>query len=134
MEVMMAVLAQDLEELEDGTLNIFGILGGLRVTEVPYVEPHMNLFIHFSANPGEVGTEKLIDVQLLAADGASMKRSQGTITVPESRRSGTRSDFHVTFPLKDVPFVQEGDYGFHILVESVERTVPFYISVEKGET
>ena len=133
MEILNAVLAHELEELEDGTLNIFGILGGLRVTAVPYVEPHMNLFIHFSANPREVGTEKLIDVQLLAADGDLMRRAQATVTVPEARRPGTRSDFNVTLPLKDVPFIQAGDYGFHILVEGIERTIPFYISVEEGE-
>ena len=129
----MAVLAQDLEEPGDGTLNIFGILGGLRVTAVPYVEPHMKLFIHFSANPGEVGVEKPIDVQLLAADGALMRRYEGTVTAPKPPRSGTRSDFHVTINLNNVPFIQAGDYGFHIFVESVERTVPFYISVEEGE-
>lgn len=133
MQILNAVLAQDVEESEDGTRNIFGILGGLRVTAVPYVEPHMKLFIHFSANPGEVGTEKLIDMQLLAADGQMMRRVGGTVTVPEPPRPGARSDFAVTMPLTKVPFVQAGDYGFHIVVEGVERTIPFYISVEEGE-
>ena len=62
MQILNAVLAQDVEEFDDGTRNIFGMLGGLRVTAVPYVEPEMKLFIHFSANQGEVGIEKLIDM------------------------------------------------------------------------
>jgi hypothetical protein len=132
-QILNALLAQDVEEFDDGTRNIFGILGGLRVTAVPYVEPQMKLFIHFSANPGEVGTEKPIDMQLLAADGEMMRRTQATVTVPESSRPGARPDFSVTLPLRDVPFVQPGDYGFHIVVEGVERTIPFYISVEEGE-
>jgi hypothetical protein len=132
-QILNAVLAQDVEEFDDGTRNIFGMLGGLRVTAVPYVEPEMKLFIHFSANQGEVGIEKLIDMQLLAADGEMMKRTQGTLTVPEPPRPGTRSNFSVTLPLADVPFIQSGDYGFHIVVEGVERTIPFYISVEEGE-
>ena len=134
MQILNAVLAQDLEELEDGTLNIFGILGGLRVTAVPYQEPLINLFVHFSANPGEVDTGKLIDVQLWEADGDLMKRWQTTVRVPEARRTGTRSDFNVALSLENVPFIHEGDYGFYIIVEGVERTIPFYISVEEGET
>jgi hypothetical protein len=132
-QILNALVAQDLEELGDGTLNIFGIIGGLRVTAVPYVESHMKLFIHFSANPGEFEMEKPIDVQLWAADGDLMRGYKGTVIVPKPLRSGTRSDFHVTIDMNEVPFIEAGDYGFHILVESVERTVPFYISVEEGE-
>jgi len=133
-QILNAFLAQDLEELEDGTLNVFGILGGLRVTAVPYQEPLINLFVHFSANPGEVRTEKLIDVELWEADGDLMKRFQTTVTVPDARRTGIRSDFNVNLPLENVPFIHAGDYGFNILVEGIERTIPFYISVEEGET
>jgi hypothetical protein len=133
-EVTLAVIAEKLNSREDGTLDILGVMTGLRVTTVPYVAPRMNLFISFSANPIEVGTEKVVEVQLLAADGEIMRRVQTTITVPDPPRSGSRADFNVIFPLTNVPFIKDGDYGFHILVESVERTVPFHISVEKGET
>jgi hypothetical protein len=132
---MMAVAAQDWREHGDGTIDILGILTGLRVSSVPLAEPQINLFVSFSASPAEVGMEKIIEILLLDADGDPMRRSQATITVPESPRPGSRSDFNLNFPLKNVPFVRAGDYGFHILVgDDDKRTVPFYISVEEGES
>jgi hypothetical protein len=133
-EVTLAVIAEELNTREDGTLDILGVMTGLRVTAVPYVAPRMNLFVSFSANPIEVGTEKVVQVQLLAADGEPMRKVQTTITVPDPPRGpGSRTDFNVIFPLTNAPFIKDGDYSFHILVDSVERTVPFYISVEEGE-
>ncbi len=134
MEIMMAIAADDLREHEDGTLDILGILTGLRVSDVPYVAPQMNLFVALSANPIEIGTEKVVQIRLLAADGELMKGADGTITVPDAPRPGSRADFNVSFPLTNVPFMKAGDYGFHILIDGLERTIPFHVSVEKGET
>jgi hypothetical protein len=130
---MAAVVAQGVREHQDGRLDILGIYPGVRVNAVPYVAPEIRLFISFSANQAEVGEEKVVQVHLLAADGELMRRAQATVTVPDPPRPGSRADFNVNFPLTDVPFVQAGDYGFHILVESVEKTVPFYISLEEGQ-
>lgn len=130
---MAAVVARELREHEDGTLDILGIYTGERVTAVPYVASRVRLFISLSANQAEVGQEKVVQVHLLAADGELMRRSQATLTVPDPPRPGSRSDFNVNMPLTDVPFVYAGDYGFHVLIEGVERTVPYYISVENEE-
>lgn len=135
MEVTVAVIAQDLKVHEDGTFDIFGILGGWRVSAVPYVEPHMTLFISLSASPAETEEERLFEVRLLDADGNPIRRSFATVTVPESPRPGMRAGLNLNFPLRDVPFPQAGDYSFHIFIEKDEkRTVPFYISVEEGES
>jgi hypothetical protein len=133
-EVTVAVIAQDLQAHDNGTLNILGILTGLRVSAVPYEEPSMTLFLSFSASPAEVGMEKRVEVHLLDADANLMRKSWTTVTVPEPPRPGSRSDFNVGFPLRNVPFVKDGDYGFYIFVGGEEKkVVPFHISVEKGE-
>lgn len=133
MEVTLAVIAQDLKIHEDGTLDILRVLTGLRVSAVPYVEPQMTLFISFSASPAEVGMERLVEVRLLNADGDPMRRSRAMVTVPKPPRQGNRSDFNLSFPLRDVPFAQAGEYGFYIFVgDDNKRTLPFYISVEEG--
>ncbi len=135
MDVTVAVIAQDLKVHEDGTFDIFGILGGWRVSAVPYLEPHMTLFISLSASPVETEVERTIEVHLIDADGKLIRRSWDTVTVPKSPRQGSRAGLNLNFPLRNVPFPQAGDYSFHILIEKDEkRVVPFYISVEEGES
>jgi hypothetical protein len=133
-EVTVAVIAQKLEVHDDGTFDILGVLTGLRVSAVPYQEPSMTLFLSLSASRAEVGIERRVEIQLIDADGDLMRKSWTEITVPEPPRQGSRADLNVGLPLRNVPFVKEGDYSFHILVgDDEKRVVPFYINVEKGE-
>ena len=134
MEVTVAVIAQDLDVHEDGTFDILGVLTGARVSAVPLKIPLLNLFISFSASPAEVGRERRVEIELRDADGGLVRKSWTTVTVPEPPRPGSRADLNVSFPLRDVPFVEEGDYSFHIFVgEDQKRDLPFHIDVEKGE-
>ena len=134
MEVTVAVIAQGLDVHEDGTFDILGVLTGWRVSAVPYVEPSMTLFLSFSASPAEVGRERRVEVQLRDADGSLVRKSWTTITMPDSPREGIRPDLNVGFPLRDVPFVKDGDYRFHIFIgDDHKRDLPFHIDVEKGE-
>ncbi len=133
MDVTVAVIARDLKVRDDGTLDILGILTGLRVTAVPYVAPSLTLFLSLSASQAEVGMEKPIEVRLLDADGTPMGSSRARVTMPEPP-PGRRSDLNVSFPLTNVPFEKDGDYSFHILIGGDDkRDVPFHINVEKGE-
>jgi hypothetical protein len=133
-EVTVAVIAQELDVHNDGTFDILGVLTGLRVSAVPYEEPYMTLFLSFSASPAEVDRERRIEVHLLDADGSLMRKSWTTVTVPEPPRPGSRADLNVGFPLRNVPFVKDGDYSFHIFVgDDEKRIVPFHIDIEKGE-
>ncbi len=134
MEVTVAVIARELKVHEDGTFDILGVLTGLRVSAVPYVEPSMTLFLTFSASRAEVEIERRVEIQLIDADGSLMRKSWTTVTVPESIRHGSRSFLNVGFPLVNVPFVRAGDYSFHIFIgDDEKRVVPFLVDVEKGE-
>ncbi len=134
MEVTVAVIAQDLDVHEDGTFDILGVLTGVRVSAVPLEIPLLNLLISFSASPAEVGRERRVEIELRDADGGLVRRSWTTVTVPKPPREGSRADLNVSFPLKNVPFVDEGDYSFHIFVgDDEKRIVPFHIDIEKGE-
>jgi hypothetical protein len=133
-EVTVAVIAQELDVNDDGTFDILGVLTGLRVSAVPYEEPYMTLFLSFSASPAEVGRERRVEVHLLDADGSLMRKSWTTVTVPEPPHPGRRADLNVVFPLRNVPFVNDGDHSFHIFVgDDEKRVVPFHIDVENGE-
>lgn len=132
MEVTVAVIAQDLKVYEDGTFDIYRVLGGWRVSAVPYVEPHMTLFMSLSASPAETGVERRLEVHLLDADGNTVDRVRTKVAVPKPLRQGSRAALNLNLPLKNVPFPRAGDYSFHIFIEEDEkRTVPFYISVEE---
>jgi len=133
-EVTVAVIAQDLKVHEDGTFDILGVLTGARVSAVPLTVPLLNLFISFSASPAEVGRQRNVTIELRNADGDLMRKSWTTVTVPNPPRPGSREDLNVSFPLKNVPFVSEGDYSFHIFVgDDHKRDLPFHIDVEKGQ-
>lgn len=132
MEVTVAVIAQGLKTYEDGTFDIYGVLGGWRVSAVPYVDPHMTLFMSLSASPAETGVERRLEVHLLDADGNPIERVRTKVTVPKPLRQGSRAALNLNLPLENVPFPRAGDYSFHIFIEEDEkRTVPFYISVEE---
>ena len=134
MEVTVAVIAQDLNVHDDGTFDILGVLTGARVSAVPIVVPQMNLLVSFSASPAEAGRERRVEINLLDADGNLVRKSWTTVDVPDSPRPGSRAELNVSFPLRDVPFLNEGDYSFHIFVgDDEKRVVPFHIDVEKGE-
>lgn len=134
MEVTVAVVAQDLKVHEDGTFDILRVLSGWRVSAVPYVEPSMTLFLSFSASSAEAGRKRRVEIHLIDADGDLVRKSLTTVTVPLAP-VGSRADINVAIPLKNVPFLKEGDYSFHIFIgDDEKRVVPFYITVEEGES
>lgn len=129
----MAVLARDLRENADGTLDIFGIFEGITTDIVPVSAPHMTLVVSLSASLAEVGIRRPINIELWAEDGPKIVTHSEAFVVPESRYSGSRSFFTLRFPLEGVPFLQVGRYSFHIEIgDDDKRDVPIHVSLDEG--
>lgn len=127
MEVTLALLADYANVSQEGKLNVMGVFDRIWAKKLPVVHPEMWLVFRLEAGPAERGTEKVIEVKLLDADGNVLQHLKGQFAVPgESAHPVVQIPQILRFTT--VRFEKQGDYAFHILVGGDEkRRVPFFV-------
>jgi hypothetical protein len=127
MEVTLALLADYANVSQEGKLNVMGVFDRIWAKEIPVVHPEMSLVFRLEAGPAERGTEKLVEVKLLDADGNVLQHLKGHLTVPAGSRHPIVQIAQI-LKLATVRFEKPGDYAFHILVGGEEKSrVPFFV-------
>jgi hypothetical protein len=120
MEVTLALLADYANVSQEGKLNVMGVFDHIWAKKFPAVHPEMRLVFRLEAGPAERGTEKVIEVKLLDADGKVLQHLKGQFTVPAESPYPT-IDIDQILRFATVSFEKPGDYTFHILVGGDEK-------------
>jgi hypothetical protein len=127
MDVTLALLADYANVSQEGKLNVMGVFDRIWAKNFPAVHPEMRLVFKLEAGPAERGTDKVIEVKLLDADGKVLQHLKGQFTVPAESRRPT-IEINQVLRFATVSFEKPGDYAFYILVGGDEKgKVPFSV-------
>jgi hypothetical protein len=127
MDVALALLADYANVSQEGKLNVMGVFDRIWSKSFPVVHTEMCLVFRLEAGPAERGTDKVVEVKLLDADGKVLQHLKGQFTVP-AETAGPIIHIPQILRFMAVRFEKPGDYAFHILVGGDEkRRVPFFV-------
>jgi hypothetical protein len=127
MDVTLAVLADGANVSREGKLNLLGIFDTIFARAFPITHPQMQLVLRFEADPGESGSRRDVEVQLVAPDGRVLFRLPGAMTV-QQRATGDRVRMDQILTLNNVQLEHPGRYRFHVVVEGqVAAVLPLLV-------
>ena len=133
MKVPLAVLADAANVSREGKLNIFGIFNRLWAVNFPAQHPQMQLVMVFEADSGEAEQKKIVNVQLMDADGKKILAIEGEFTLPKAQAGHPIRINHI-LPLPGIPLPGSGDYEFTVLVNGETKAhVPFSVAQARPE-
>ena len=134
MKVNLVIASRDVRADEvTNDLDILGVITEALPEALPGLLPLLHIIPFCEADATEVGQERLIEVSLVYADGELQQKWYDSYVIPPPRRPGDRSFFAPIFPLRDVPFVEHGNYAFAVAVDGDHKnSLPFYVHPPLG--
>ena len=126
MDVAFALLADAANVSREGKLNILGAFERIHGSKFPLTWPRMVLVTRFLASAAEYGTEKVIEIVTLDADGKRLGTASGKMTVPTAQ-GGRQLKINHVLPMT-LTFPAAGQYSIEILVNGEPKaTVPLEV-------
>ena len=116
MELTLAVLADAANRSDNGKLNILGIFTSLFASQTPCQHPQMTLVLSFQASPMERGTQQVVAIKLVNADGQTVLAPPDSTLLVPAEGAELSPGLNLIANLNGVTFPTFGSYQFDILV------------------
>ena len=133
MRARYALLADYVNQTNDGKLNILGIFERILAAQVPAIHGAMHLVIAFETDPPDRGQAKQVEVRLLEADGRELLRMATTMQIPAD--APLVAQIPQVIGLAGLRFERFGRYAFYVTVNGEQKAeIPFSVELPPAPT
>ena len=99
----MAIVADYVNETNDGKLNVLGIFDTISANQFPATHPELRLVISIEFTVAECGTERELTVDFIDQDGNRVIRISQPFSVPQFEISANRNVHNSIMQLRGLP-------------------------------
>ena len=133
MEVISALLVDEIKKHPDGRVDLLGLFEDIYVESVPFILDNLSLFVDLEIGPEDRGRRHAMEVHLLDEDGAPVQPARVIKFDMPGADDYPRSTAQLDLIFPNVTFRRFGVHHLDIVFDG-RRARRVYLSVQRANT